>query len=426
VGEDLRRTACGQVLTRGLGRSYGDASLPPAGIGQVAGSRLADRILAFDRASGVLRAEAGLSLAEIIRLFLPRGFWPPACPGTQFVSLGGAVASDIHGKSHHLDGSFGRHVAALRLLLADGRVLDCSRDEHPDLFQATVGGMGLTGHLLEVELRLQRLPSPWIVGLTQRVADLTAMIAGLRQAAAEWPYTVGWIDGLARGSRLGRGVLIRGRWAERGEAPRDPPRPPRRLTVPLTLPGWVLSRPLVAAFNALYYRAHPARPRRRLLDPERFFFPLDAVLHWNRIYGRRGFTQYQCVVPEAERPGAARRVLEELTRRGGASFLSVVKDCGAEGEGLLSFPLPGISIAVDLPVRRGTQELVDALNERVLAEGGRIYLTKDAFTRREHFRAMEGERLARFEQARRKWDPEGRLGSALSHRLLGAEPPPSS
>jgi FAD/FMN-containing dehydrogenase len=418
LSEDLGRVALGKVLTRGLARSYGDASLPPARAPEVAGSRLADRILALDPETALLRAEAGLSLAEIIRLFLPRGYWPPACPGTQFVTLGGAVAADVHGKSHHREGTFGRHVSAIRLLLADGRVVECGREENRDLFRATVGGMGLTGHILEVEVRLQRVPSCWIIEESERVPGLDRMIQGLRESAADWPFTVGWIDALARGGKLGRGVLIRGRWAEAGEAPQRPPRPPRRLAVPWRLPGWVLARPTVAAFNALYYRSHRRSPRRRLTDPQRFFFPLDAVLHWNRIYGRRGFTQFQCVVPEGERPGAARRVLEKLAERGDASFLCVIKDCGAEGEGLLSFPRPGISIAVDLPVRPNVQALIDALNERVQAEGGRIYLAKDRFTRREHFEAMEP-RLEEFQAARRRWDPDRCLSSAQAERLLG-------
>jgi FAD/FMN-containing dehydrogenase len=179
----------------------------------------------------------------------------------------------------------------------------------------------------------------------------------------------------------------------------------------------VLNGGAVRSFNALYFRRHPRR-RAGLVHPERFFHPLDAIRRWNRLYGRRGFTQHQCVLPEHERPGATRRLLEELTRRGGASFLCVIKDCGPEGEGLLSFPRPGISIAVDLPVRPGLQEVVDALNERVLAEGGRIYLAKDGYTRREHFAAMERDRLPAFREARRAWDPAGRLRSAQSLRLL--------
>jgi len=420
--EDLATVARNRPLTRGLGRSYGDASLPPPGHTEVAGSALADRILAFDPASGRLTAEAGLTLAEILRLFLPRLFWVPSSPGTKFVTLGGMVASDVHGKSHHRDGTFGRHVEALTVLLGDGRIVRCCRDEHPDLFRATLGGMGLTGHILTVTCRLQRIPSPWILEESERIPDLDRFLEALPRAAADWPYTVGWIDGLSRGGRsgidrFGRGILMRGRWAEVGEAPADPPGLPRRLTVPFFFPGWALNRGTVAAFNELYYRRHPRRPRRRIVSPDSFFYPLDAIHHWNRIYGRRGFTQYQCVLPERERPGATGRFLDELARSGAASFLTVIKDCGPEGEGLLSFPRPGISIAADLPVRPGIRDLVDRLNERVLAEGGRIYLSKDTFTRREHFQAMEP-RLPEFQRIRHRWDPEGRLGSALATRLL--------
>ncbi len=416
--EDLERIARGLPLTRGLGRSYGDSSLPPPGALDVAGSTLADRVLSFDAQTGLLRAEAGLSLAEVIRLFLPRGFWPPSSPGTQYVTLGGMVAADVHGKSHHKDGTFGNHVTALKMLCADGRVVTCSRSEEPDLFRATLGGMGLTGHILEVEARLQRVPSPWLWCESERIKDLDAFLAELRRSAVDWPYTVGWIDCLAKGRALGRGLLIRGRWAEPGQAPQSFPKPRRRRGVPVVFPGWALSRATVRLFNEVYYRSQLTRLRRRIVDPETFFYPLDAVLHWNRIYGPRGFTQYQCVLPEGERPGAARRVLGELTRRGGASFLCVIKDCGAQGEGLLSFPRPGISIAADLPVRGDTQELIDALNERVIEEGGRVYLAKDAFTRPEHFRAMEADRLPRFEETRRRWDPQHRLASAQSARLL--------
>lgn len=421
VGEDLAAITRGAVLTRGLGRSYGDSALPPPGRLEVAGSRLADRILAFDPASGLLRAEAGLSVRRLVEVFLPRLWWPPVVPGTQYVTLGGLVAADVHGKNHHREGTVGRHVRSLLLRLADGRRVRASRDEHPDLFRATLGGMGLTGHVLEVELALQRLPSPWIRAESERIAGLDRFIAALREAAPQWPFTVGWMDVLARGRRLGRGILLKGRWAQPDEAPAGPPPSRRRLAVPFVLPGWVLSRPAVRLFNELYYR-RPLLPGP--VHPEGFFFPLDTLLHWNRVYGPRGFTQYQCVLPEGERPGATRQVLEELVGRGGVSFLAVIKDFGVAGEGVLSFPRPGLTLAVDLPVRDGTRALVDALNERVLDLGGRIYLAKDAFSRPEHFQAMEGERLARFQEARRRWDPEGRLASAQSVRLFGDEPTP--
>lgn len=423
--EDLERLTAGAVLTRGLGRSYGDSSLPPPGCTEVAASPLADRILGFDPSTGRLRAEAGLSLLEMNRLLLSRGWFTPVSPGTQYVTLGGMVAADVHGKNHHLDGTFGRHVESLRLRLAEGEIVECSRTERPDLFRATLGGMGLTGHILEVEVGLRRIPSPWIVQESERFHRLDAFLSALKTASRDWPYTVGWIDALTRGRKMGRGILNRGRWATadeaREKAPDRVPAPKRRLRVPFELPGWVLSRAAVRVFNTAYYHLHPPRMRRRVVHPESFFYPLDAVLHWNRVYGRRGLTQYQCVLPEPGSTDRARRFLERLTglrKLGGASFLCVIKDCGEEGEGLLSFPRPGVSLALDLPVRDTTEELVARLDELVIAEGGRIYLAKDAFTTAEHFRAMEP-RLPEFERVRAKYDPEGRLASAQSVRVLG-------
>jgi FAD/FMN-containing dehydrogenase len=411
--EDLAELTRDAVLTRGLGRSYGDASLPPPDRDWVAGSTLADRILGFDPESGVLRAEAGLSLQALNRLFLPRGFYGPVTPGTQIITLGGMVAADVHGKNHHVAGCTGRHVRSLVLRVADGRIVRCSRQEHADLFRATIGGMGLTGHVLEVEIALERVPSQWMRTETLRISDLERFVAALRESAATWPHTMGWIDCLSRGRRMGRGVLYRGRWAEPGEAPRPAPAPPRRPSLPFLFPSWVINPLSVGVYNALHYRA----PRRRsaIANPEVFFYPLDAIGNWNRMYGRRGFTQYQCVLPD---PAAASRFLELLTRRGGASMLCVIKDCGEQGEGLLSFPRRGISIALDIAVREPTQALVDALNELVIAEGGRVYLAKDRFTREEHYRAMEP-RLPEFERIRDAWDPERRIRSALSARVMG-------
>ena len=416
--ERLEEVARGLPLTRGLGRSYGDSALPPPGVTAVAGSVRADRILALDPARARLRAEAGLSLRDLAWTLLPRGLFPPVVPGTQFVTLGGMVAADVHGKNHHVAGTIGRHVTGLRLLTAAGEIVDCSRQRSPDLFQATIGGMGLTGHLLELELALDRIPSPWILQETRRVAHLDETLAALAESARDWPFTVCWLDALASGRALGRGVLIRGRWAEPGEAPGTPPRPLRGPAVPFRLPGFALNDLSVRLFNAVYRASFPARLRRSVVHPQKFFWPLDAVRHWNRIYGARGFTQFQCVLPESERPGAVRRFLAEAARRGGSSFLCVIKDCGAEGEGLLSFPRPGVSVALDLPMRRDTRALVEALADVVLAEGGRIYLAKDAFVRADQFRAMEP-RLAAFARARDRWDPERRLRSAQSVRLLG-------
>jgi len=422
LSEDLDVITRDVPLSRGLGRSYGDASLPAHGDKRVAGSVLADRILAFDPDSGILRAEAGLSLREIVRLFLPRGYFTPVSPGTQYVTLGGMVAADIHGKNHHRDGCFGQHVTSLRMRVADGRIVDCSPTKERDLFRATVGGMGLTGHILEVAVRLKRVPSPWIVFESVRLPNVEAYVAALKEAGTSWPQTVGFIDCTKGGRHLGRGILIKGRWAERSEAPPQPPEPKRTVSIPFDLPSGLVNRLTVKIFNTLTYWKHFALVRKGVIHPESYFYPLDKLLNWNRFYGRRGMTQYQCVLPMEAGSDVARRFLELLRARRAASPVCVIKDCGPEGIGLLSFPRPGISIAVDFAVNDGTQALVDALNEFVVREGGRVYLAKDAFTRAAHFRAMEP-RLAEWEAIRRRWDPERKFRSRQSVRVLGDEAP---
>jgi len=336
------------------------------------------------------------------------------------VSLGGMVASDVHGKGHHVFGGFGSHVRSLRMRVADGTILECGPTQEPELFWATVGGMGLTGHILEVECQTQAIPSPWIYSESERVDDIDEFVVKLKQASVHWPFCVGWIDCLSRGKGMGRGILDRGRWAAPHEAPYPLP-VTRRLALPFTFPSFTINRLTTQAFNFFWYWKHLQRSRHGLAHPDNFFYPLDAVLHWNRIYGRRGFTQYQCVLPDSAGPGAARRFLELLTRKGGASFLCVIKDCGPEGQGMLSFLKSGISIALDIPVRDDTQALVDCLNELVIAEGGRIYLSKDAFTRPEHYAAMDP-RVAAFNAVRDRWDPARKIRSAQSVRILGDPP----
>jgi FAD/FMN-containing dehydrogenase len=417
--ENLEAITEGAAISRGLGRSYGDSSLPAKLYDIVADTTLADRLLNFDAESGLLRGEAGLSLMELNRLFLHRGWFVPVTPGTQFVTLGGMVASDVHGKNHHVDGCFGEHVRSIKLRVADGRILECSDEVEPELFRATIGGMGLTGHILEVEFRMSRIESPWIWGESERIADLDAMVGGLKEAAKSWPMTVGWVDCLARGKNLGRGILMKGRWAKPAEAPASPPKLKRSFPVPFEFPNLALCKPSMKAFNLLYYWKHFQRKKSGIVHPQSFFYPLDLLDDWNLVYGRRGFTQYQCVLPHATDNGPARRFLELFISGGGMAFLCVIKDCGAEGKGMLSFPRPGVSIAMDFPVHpRKTQDFVDKLNELVLSEGGRIYLTKDTFTRPEHFRAMEP-RLDAFNAVRRKWDSQGKIRSAQSVRMLG-------
>lgn len=416
--ETLESATTGAVLCRGLGRSYGDSSLSARATDKVVATRMANRILAFDPATNVLRAEAGFSLAELNRLMLPRGLFPPVTPGTKYVTLGGMVASDVHGKNHHREGCFGAHVRSLRMRLADDSLVECSPTQHPDLFYATIGGMGLLGHILEVEFTLSRIPSPWLYIESRRVDSIDEYLEALGHAASRWPMTMGWIDCLHKGKTMGRGILMAGRWATPEEAPAAPPPEPTLRTLPLELPNWALNSATVSLFNSAYYWHHLRRQAKRIVAPDPFFYPLDAILHWNRVYGPRGFTQYQCVVPARAGAPAVREFMALLTRLGGASPLCVIKDCGPEGKGLLSFPLAGTSIAVDMAVSPDTQRVVDRLNEFVIAAGGRIYLTKDRFTRAEDFRAMEP-RLDAFLAAREKWDPQRRLRSAQSVRIFG-------
>jgi decaprenylphospho-beta-D-ribofuranose 2-oxidase len=418
LGEDLDRLTRGARLSRGLGRSYGDSSLPATRDDRVAGTRMASRVLAFDETTGVLRAEAGFCLADMNRLFMPRGWFTPVTPGTKFVTLGGMVASDVHGKNHHVEGSFGAHVRSLKVRLADDSIVDCSPTENDDLFWGCVGGMGLLGHILEVEVQLSRIASPWIYMESERVPDVDTFLGALDRSAKAFPMSMGWIDCLSRGRSMGRGIMMAGRWARPDEAPSAMPVVKKQIRMPIELPNWALNPLTARAFNFLYYWKHVSKAKRGVVSPEPFFYPLDAILEWNKGYGSRGFTQYQCVIPRAAGAPAVREFMERLTKLGAASPLCVIKDAGPEGKGVLSFLLEGTSIAVDMAVSPDIQKIVDALNEFVISAKGRIYLTKDRFTRAEHFAAMEP-RLPRFEALRDKYDPGRRLRSAQSVRMLG-------
>jgi decaprenylphospho-beta-D-ribofuranose 2-oxidase len=407
------------LVPRGLGRAYGDAAVPSSPGGLVLESTRADRIRSFEPATGRLHCEAGLSLAEILRVFVPRGWFPPVTPGTKFVTVGACVACDVHGKNHHRDGSFGSFVDRLSLRTADGRLVECGPDRERELFLATVGGMGLTGLIADVTLRLRRVESPWIVLETLGVASLDAMLEGLRLSASHWPYTVGWIDCLARGGDVGRGVLMRGRHATQIEAGTRRVRPALPLRVPFDAPEWLLNPLFMRWFNRLYAWSHGTALKRRIVSYDQFFYPLDTVGQWNRLYGRRGFLQYQCVLPRAAGHRPVAILLERLGVAGAASFLAVIKDCGPASDAYLSFPMEGTTLALDLPNRGAvTEALIHDLNATVIEHGGRVYLAKDALTRAEDFARMMP-RLAEWQAVRDRWDPGRRFRSAQSVRLFG-------
>ena len=410
VGAVLRDGAEASYLARGLGRSYGDAALN-GGAGVVSTLRL-DRLLAFDPATGMLACEAGVTFADLLDVFLPRGFFPPVVPGTRHVTVGGAIAADVHGKNHPAAGSLGRWVEAIDLALPSGEVVRCSRAERQELFRATLGGMGLTGVIVAARLRLVPVPSAGMRARHRAFPGLAALMAGFGEGGDGFPYAMAWVDALATGRALGRGVLSEGAHAAEFTAPE---RPPRELSVPVPLPGWTLNPLTVGAFNRLHLARHRA-PREETVSARRFFHPLDAVGRWNRLYGRRGFVQYQLAVPSDGAEAALREVLERVRRGGQAAYLGVLKRLGAAGEGPLSFPLEGWTLALDLPVRPGLRETVRELDRVTIAAGGRVYLAKDSFLDADTFAAMYP-RADELRRVRAEVDPEGRIASSLARRL---------
>ncbi|HEX5724537.1 MAG TPA: FAD-binding oxidoreductase [Longimicrobiaceae bacterium] len=416
LAEVLRSHPAGGCVSRGLGRAYGDAALNQDG-GVVSHLRL-NRLLDFDPATGVLECEAGVSFAEILATFLPRGWFLPVTPGTKFVTVGGAVAADVHGKNHHRDGTIARFVERLTLLTPARGVLHCSPDENTEVFWATVGGMGLTGAILAVRLRLAPVESAYVTVDEERTPHVDAALERFAESDDGYRYSVAWIDCLATGRALGRGVLMRGNHAPAAQARgRDPLALPHRrgTRVPVELPAGTLNRFSVAAFNRLYRAAHPDRAG-RLVDLDAFFYPLDAVRDWNRLYGRRGFVQYQAVLPlERGRDGMV-RLLEALAASRRPSFLAVLKRFGDANPGLLSFPLAGYTLALDLPVAAGLVEFVHGLDRVVLEHGGRVYLAKDATLTPASFAAMYPQ-AERFRAVKAELDPEGVLTSSLARRV---------
>ena len=416
VGAILQAAEDRSLIARGLGRSYGDPALNESQ-GVILQTRL-NRMLAFDESTGVLRCEAGVSFAEMIEVFLPRGWFLPVTPGTKFVTVGGAIAADVHGKNHHRDGSMANYVLELELLTASGKVMPCSRDANADAFWATIGGMGLTGCILSASIRLMRVESAYVSVSYRKAAYLDSALEISQAEDGRFQYSVAWIDCLASGGSLGRSILIRGNHAPASAAPsRDAPftvARARRKNVPFMLPGGVLNSLTIGAFNSQFYRKHD--DREVVVDYDRFFYPLDSIEHWNRLYGRRGFAQYQVLFPlETSRRGLI-AVLEALSASKRPAFLSVLKRTGAASGGILSFPFPGQTLALDLPNRADLPEFLRGLDRIVLQHGGRLYLAKDTFTTSDTFAQMYPQ-LERFRAVKGELDPNNRLSSSQARRL---------
>ena len=368
----------GDTIAFGNGRAYGDSALNPRRTLRMAGL---GRLLAFDPGSGLLEAEAGVLLGDLIAAMLPRGWFPAVTPGTKFVTLGGMIAADVHGKNHHRDGGMRETVAWIEVLGADGTVRRTGPGEA--LFEWTVGGMGLTGVIRRAGLRLRPVETGWLRQTTFAAPDLTAVMAALE--AEDAPYSVAWIDSLASGSNLGRGLVHLGTHARLADLAPGMDRFPKAradLAVPVMAPSWAMGRPLVRAVNRQIYRRGIAAPVSDLRDWDSFFYPLDRVLHWNRLYGRRGFVQFQCVLPEATAEAGLTALLRASAAGGHPSSLAVLKKMGPEA-GPFSFPMQGWTLALDLAMRDGTLALMDRLDAIAIDHGGRFYLAKDARLRAE-------------------------------------------
>ena len=372
------------VLPHGMGRSYGDVCLNEDGV--LLHTVGLQRFIALDEEKGILRCEAGVTLDQILELIVPRGWFLPVTPGTKYVTVGGAIANDVHGKNHHHGGTFGRYVTRFELVRSDGSRLLCSPNENAELFRATIGGLGLTGLITWAEFQLKPISSALIEEELIRFRNLDEFFEISAQSDVDYEYTVAWVDCLAQGEQLGRGIFMRGNHAD---VPGTLyPNSKRRLGVPVDFPDFVLNPLSMKIFNTLYYHRLREKRKKVLVHYEPFFYPLDAVRNWNRIYGKRGMLQFQCVVPFGNHHEVIRTIIERIARSRRASFLAVLKEFGdVSSPALMSFPRPGVTLTLDFPYDGlPTMHLFDDLHALVREAGGAFYPAKDTHMTPEEFR----------------------------------------
>ncbi len=372
VPEILKAATPGSLLPYGLGRSYGDSCLNDGR--ELIDCRRLNRILGFDESTGMLRCESGVSLSDILGVFLPKGWFLPVTPGTCFVTVGGAIANDVHGKNHHCAGTFGAHVRQIGLHRSNDGLVICNPEQNSDMLRATIGGLGLTGVIAWADVQLKRVAGPWIDAQSIPFQSLNTFLDLSRESDGRFEYTVAWLDCFA--GKNPRGIFFRGNHAADQGKEFRPKRGPK---LPFALPGWMLNRYSVKAFNTTYYRIHAARKGAAVVPYDSFFYPLDSIRQWNLLYGKQGFLQYQCVIPEANIE-AFEELLDRIARSGMGSFLGVLKQFGsAPPAGMLSFPRPGLTIALDFAMRgEPTLQLLRSLDQIVQQSGGALYPAKDA------------------------------------------------
>lgn len=406
------------MIARGLGKSYGDAALNENG--QVVLTERLNRFIDFDLEQGLLTAETGVSLAEILNLIIPKGWFLPVTPGTQQITLGGCIAADVHGKNHHHVGSFGNYVEWLDLITADGSVQRCSPQNNVDLFWATVAGFGLTGIIGTACIKLQAITSSQMTVTHKSTPDLMQTLAILADKNLDDDYSVAWLDVLAPAKNFGRGILMTAHHSNQTELPDSlaaATAKHRTFKVPLHAPTWLLNPTIGKLFNEIYYNLQKKKNKPLNISYQDYFYPLDKIHHWNRLYGKRGFLQYQCVIPMATAEQGLVKLLDHLRHSSYPAFLGVLKRFGKQSKGFLSFPLPGLTLAVDLPIiNNEIFKILNQLDEIVVTHGGRVYLAKDARLSAETFRAMYPE-YGKFQAIKNKVDPENYFSSSLSRRL---------
>lgn len=403
------------LIARGAGRSYGDASLANT---VIASSRY-NKTVSFKKENGVFTCESGKWFSEILDEIVPHGFFLPVTPGTKFITVGGAIAADIHGKNHHVDGCFSQHVLSFTLLLADGTIKLCSREENADLFWATCGGMGLTGVILQASFKLRPIETTKILNRTIKCENLGEVIDQLIKHE-NYTYSVAWIDCGTSGKSLGRSLLYLGEHAKTPNVQNDDlityktPKP--IIGLPFNLPNWTLNKWTVKAFNALYYAKVRAKDSSSIVGFEPYFYPLDIANNWNRLYGSNGFAQYQFVIPMDVAKEGMTKVLEEISASGQSSFLAVLKLFGEQNEGWLSFPKRGLQLALDFPINKQSLVLMDKLDDMIMEMNGRSYLAKDSRMKKKFFESSYP-KLDTFKKLLSEIDPEGKFRSLQSDRL---------
>ena len=372
-----------EVIARGNGRCYGDASLGES----IFSTKKLNKFISFDRLNGIIECESGVLLSEVLEISVPQGYFLYVTPGTKFVSVGGAIASDVHGKNHHAEGCFSEYVIEFKLMIENGEIITCSREENSEKFWATIGGMGLTGIILSAKFKLKNIESAYIRQESVK-ADNLDEIFKLFEESENWTYNVAWIDCLQTGKNIGKSILMRGEHAFPHELPQSLKEKPLRLkkkfepTVPFYFPGFVLNKFTVKIFNLLYFKKQTKKEVKNIVDYETFFYPLDVVNDWNKIYGKSGFIQYQMVIPKEKGKEGMKKILETIARSGNGSFLAVLKLFGKNNpEAYNSFPIEGYTLALDFRVNSKLKMLIGKLDDIVQEFGGRIYLTKDSMSK---------------------------------------------